>query len=237
MDRIYQAQTVDRPKLIAHRGFTPSAPQNSLSAFRAAGERGFWAIETDVRAAKDGVLVCCHNDTVDSLYGGTGAVEEYTWAELSRLRYRDAPAERMPLFSEYLDICRTYGAIPFIEIKTAPVAAVLDEALAQFTPEKLILSSIQLEHLLEARALCEEIFLHHIFSTLEQMTQLSGLGRCGVSYKYTGLGEVPPGLIEETHRRGVLVCLRAGDTPETVRQMIALGLDYIPTNCMTKEQI
>lgn len=237
MDRIYWAQTVDRPKLIAHRGYTPAAPQNSLAAFRAAGERGFWAIETDVRAAGDGTLVCCHNDTVDSLYDGTGAVEEGTWAELSRLRYRDAPAERMPLFSEYLDICRAYGAIPFIEIKTAPAAAVLGEALARFMPEELVLSSVCLDHLLEARTLCEGVFLHHIFSTPEQMARLSRTGRCGVSYKYADLAEVPPGLIEETHKRGVLVCLRAGDTPETVRRMIALGLDYIPTNCVTKEQL
>ena len=60
MDRIYQRQTLDQPKLIAHRGFAVSAPQNSLSAFRAAGERGFWAIETDVRAAGDGVLARRH---------------------------------------------------------------------------------------------------------------------------------------------------------------------------------
>ena len=237
MDRIYQRQTLDQPKLIAHRGFAVSAPQNSRSAFRAAGERGFWAIETDVRAAGDGVLVCCHDGTVDSLYDGTGAVEAYAWAELSRLRCRDARTERMPLFSEYLDICRTYGAVPFLEIKTAPVAAVLAEALARFKPEEIVLSSLRLEHLLEARSLCEGVFLHHIFSDPEQMIHLSKLGRCGVSYKYADLKEVPPGLIEETRRRGVLVCLRAGDTPEAVRRMIALGLDYIPTNCVTKEQL
>ena len=174
MDRIYRKQTPDNPKLIAHRGFSPAAPQNSLAAFRAAGERGFWAIETDVRAAKDGTLVCCHNDTVDSLYNGEGAVEAFAWEELSRLRFRDAPEERMPLFSEYLDICRTYGAVPFIELKTAPVAAVLGQTLERFAPEELVFSSLRLEHLLEARRLCGGVFLHHIFSTPEQAERLSG---------------------------------------------------------------
>lgn len=237
MDRIYEKQTTASQKLIAHRGYTPAAPQNSLAAFRAAGERGFWAVETDVRATRDGVLVCCHDSTVDSLYDGTGTVEELCWAELSRLHYRGAPEERMPLFREYLELCRTYGATPFIEVKTAHVKDVLDQALERFAPEELVLSSLQLEHLLQARIFCGSVFLHHIFSTSEQMRQLSELGRCGVSYKYAALDEVPDGLIEETHQAGVLVCLRAGDTPETVRQMIGLGLDYIPTNCVTKEQI
>lgn len=236
-DRIYQKQTREAPKLIAHRGFTPAAPQNSLSAFRAAGERGFWAIETDVRRSRDGVLVCCHNDTVDSLYDGTGRVEELTWEELSRLRYREAAGEGMPLFREYLAVCRDSGALPFIETKTDDIEPVLETALTYFPPEELIVSSIQLEHLLSARRICGGVFLHHIFSTPEQMRCLARLGRCGVSYRYDRLEEVPVGLLEETHEAGALVCLRAGDTPETVRQMMALGLDYIPTNRVTKEEL
>ena len=58
-----------------------------------------------------------------------------------------------------------------------------------------------------------------------------------MSYKYADLNEVPEGLVEAAHRMGALVCLRAGDTPEAVRRMIAMGLDYIPTNCVTKEQV
>lgn len=236
-NRINRKQTREAPKLIAHRGFHLASPQNSLSAFRAAGERGFWAIETDVRRSRDGVLVCCHNDTVDSLYDGTGRIEELSWEELSRLRYREAPGEGMPLFREYLAACREGGALPFIETKTDDVEQVLGEALSWFPPEELIVSSIQFSHLLAARAACGGVFLHHIFSTPEQMRQLAELGSCGVSYRYDHLEEVPAGLLEETHRAGVLVCLRAGDTPETVRRMIELGLDYIPTNRVTKEEL
>ena len=174
---------------------------------------------------------------MDSLYDGAGRVEERTWEELSQLRYREAPGERMPLFREYLAICRDSGALPFIETKTDDIEPVLKEALARFSPEELIISSVRLEHLLAARALCGGVFLHHIFTTPEQMRQLAKLGRCGVSYKYENLEEVPPGLLEETHGAGVLVCLRAGDTPETVRRMIELGLDYIPTNRVTKEAL
>ena len=64
----------DKIRLMAHRGFTPMAPQNSIAAFLEAGRRGFWGIETDVRMTADGHLVCVHDATVDSLYLGSGAV-------------------------------------------------------------------------------------------------------------------------------------------------------------------
>ena len=38
----------ERPIFMAHRGFTPVAPENSIVSFEAAAERGYWAIETDV---------------------------------------------------------------------------------------------------------------------------------------------------------------------------------------------
>ena len=43
---------------------------------------------------------------------------------------------------------------------------------------------------------------------------------------------VPEGLIGRTHAMGLRVCLRAGDTPEAVRRMLAMELDYIPSNRM-----
>ena len=56
-DRIVRENIFADPKLIAHRGLTNEAPENSNPAFRKAGENGFWAIETDVHKTKDGILV------------------------------------------------------------------------------------------------------------------------------------------------------------------------------------
>jgi len=236
-DRIYRKQDGGHIKLAAHRGFTPEGPENSLAAFEAAGRHGFWAIETDVRRSLDGWLVCCHNEAVDEMYDGNGRIEDLTWKELSALHFRQKKTERMPLFEEYLQICKQYGAIPFIETKTMDIKEVLEMALRYFDEKDLILSSVHMEHLLAARKLSPDVFLHHIFSTPEQMEDLSRLGRCGVSYNYKELDTVPEGLIERTHEKGVLVCLRAGDSPEAVEKMLEMNLDYIPTNRMTKEMV
>ena len=93
---IFRPNTSQHPKLIAHRGFTPAAPQNTLAAFQAAGRRGFWAIETDVRKTRDGVLVCCHDADTSSHYQGGGPIAECTYEELSRLRpLRDRKSTRL----------------------------------------------------------------------------------------------------------------------------------------------
>lgn len=227
------------PLLIAHRGYTPIAPENSLVSFLEAARRGYWAIETDVHETLDGVLVCCHNFSLSKMYGVSMKIEEHTYRELSELyitagnnadKYSRGEL-RLPLFDEYLDICKKSGCVPFIETKGDVVGRTL-EAVERFDLIRhSVLSSSNFDHISEARKLNSEIFIHHIFSTPEQMEIIAGYGNGGLSYNYPILDEVPEGLIELTHKHGVRVCLRAGDTPESVERMLQMGLDYIPTNC------
>lgn len=237
---IVRRNTTERPKLIAHRGFTPAAPENSLPAFEAAGKLGFWAIETDVRKTRDGVLVCYHDVDAEVMYNGSGPIAEFSYQELSRLRLRRGsgleryPAQTlgMPTFRAYLEICRRYGCIPFVEIKTTDADEILHYACRYFRKKDLMVSSASMEHLLQARRAAPGVFIHHIFSNPEDMRRISRMGNGGVSYDYSDINTFPTALLEETHRAGVLCCLRAGDSVESVREMIAMGLDYIPTNCV-----
>lgn len=92
------------------------------------------------------------------------------------------------------------------------------------------MSSTQFSHLEIVRKITDNVFIHHIFSDKEKMCKLAKMGNSGLSYNYPKYQECPKSLIEATHRAGVQLCLRAGDTHHAVRDMIALGLDYIPTN-------
>ena len=74
MNKLFSTpQTLSHPRYVSHRGFQPMAPANSLPSFEYAGYLRQWAIETDVHFTRDGVAVCCHNDTVDATFDGTGA--------------------------------------------------------------------------------------------------------------------------------------------------------------------
>ena len=230
-------------KLIAHRGYAVHAPQNSIEAFEAAGRLGFWAIETDVRKTADGVLVCCHDAAVDSMFDGSGEISAMTWGELERLNYRKDRMNgsicpgRMPTFGEYLFICKEYGAIPFIETKTMDVEEIFAEALHYYNEEQLIISSTNMEHLRIVRRLAKHVFIHHIFSDEASRSELADMLPAGCSVNQKDIDTFDPAWVPRIHALGLQMCLRAGDTPETVRRMDALGLDYIPTNCVTPKML
>ena len=229
-------------KLIAHRGYAVHAPQNSLEAFEAAGKLGYWAIETDVHKTKDGVLVCNHDVTVDHMFCGSGEIRAMNWTELSRLRFREECKngsdrdEGMPTFAQYLQICRRYHAVPFIETKTMDIADVLAQAFEYFEPEQVVLSSTNMEHLRLARRYSDRVFLHHIFSDETAIRELAQMKPAGVSLNYPDLDAFDSGWVDVVHGYGLKLCLRAGDHAQQVERMKALGLDYIPTNCYKPEQ-
>ena len=68
--------------IIAHRGASGSAPENTLPAFELAVRQGTDAIELDVRLSGDGVPVVLHDATLDRTTGHSGAVGALTLAEL-----------------------------------------------------------------------------------------------------------------------------------------------------------
>ena len=69
-------------KIFAHRGASAYAPENTVEAFALAMEQGADGIELDVQMTKDGQVVGIHDETIDRVSDGTGAVREYTLEEL-----------------------------------------------------------------------------------------------------------------------------------------------------------
>ena len=137
----------EKPIFMAHRGYTPIAPENSIVSFEAAAERGYWAIETDVHETLDGVLVCCHNFSLSKMYGVKMKIEEHNFAELQSLqivtgnnveKYTKEEL-RLPLFDEYLEICKKSGCVPFIETlgSDPDIMRSLHSALAEFPAESV----------------------------------------------------------------------------------------------------
>jgi len=95
------------PRLCAHRGFNTVAPENSMPAFGAAVALGAEEIEFDLWSTKDGVLVSCHDRTLDRVSDGTGKIYEHTYEELSQLNFGKKHGEKfqglkIPTFEEIL---------------------------------------------------------------------------------------------------------------------------------------
>jgi glycerophosphoryl diester phosphodiesterase len=74
-----------RLTVVAHRGASAVAPENTPAAFRMALALGADVLETDVRATRDGELVLLHDATLERIAGRPERVEALTWDELREI--------------------------------------------------------------------------------------------------------------------------------------------------------
>jgi glycerophosphoryl diester phosphodiesterase len=101
--------------VIAHRGASAQAPENTMEAFRLGVEAGADAIELDVHLTQDGQLAVIHDDTIDRTTDGAGHVDGFTMDGLRRFdagaRFTNAAGEtpfagrglRIPSMPEVLE--------------------------------------------------------------------------------------------------------------------------------------
>jgi glycerophosphoryl diester phosphodiesterase len=74
-----------RPLIIAHRGDSLHAPENTMTAFRQAVDRGADGLELDACLTRDGVVIVLHDSTVDRTTDGNGLANRMTLNEIRRL--------------------------------------------------------------------------------------------------------------------------------------------------------
>lgn len=105
---------MNRWLLIAHRGASADATENTLAAFALAATQGADAVECDVRLTRDGTPVVFHDATLLRLAGRAERVEALTRAELAAVRVGDG--HTIPTLAEALDWSRT-GLPLVVELK------------------------------------------------------------------------------------------------------------------------
>ncbi|MEJ2068830.1 MAG: glycerophosphodiester phosphodiesterase family protein [Syntrophobacterales bacterium] len=120
-DRII-VESQDPPKIMGHRGAPAYEPENTLRSIRTALAMGVSAVEVDVQLTKDDELAVIHDSTVDRTTNGTGAVRDFTLADLKRL---DAgKGETIPSLAEVVEEVRGKAHL-IIEVKHPEAAPVL----------------------------------------------------------------------------------------------------------------
>ena len=104
------------PMLIAHRGASLHAPENSLAAFAIAQAQGADVLETDLHVTRDGEIVLFHDHTLERMSDGKGPLFAQSLAELKQWRLRGPDGqltdERIPTLIELLSA--TQGEMPIL---------------------------------------------------------------------------------------------------------------------------
>jgi glycerophosphoryl diester phosphodiesterase len=121
------ASSVVRPRIVAHRGASHDAPENTLAAFRRAWELGVESVELDVQVTSDGEVVVIHDLDTKRVGSRDRKVADQTLAELQELdigswKQRAFAGERIPTIAQALATMPP-GRTLFVEIKTGPETA------------------------------------------------------------------------------------------------------------------
>ncbi len=136
--------------LVAHRGASFDAPENTLAAFRLAWEQGADGIEADFRLSSDGQIVCIHDEDTERTAGISRKISDSSLEELRNLevgawkgeRWR---GEKIPTLAEVLNLVPPDKKI-FIELKVGPEIVeplVKEIAASSLKPEQTILMSFR----------------------------------------------------------------------------------------------
>ena len=228
-----------RPLVIAHRGASGSAPENTMAAFSLAVEQGAQVIELDVHMTADGYPVVIHDPTVARTTDGTGLVREKTLAELRRL---DAGSwfetrfagERVPTLEEVVTWARGRVALA-IEIKNTPfhyrgieasVTGVLERHDAVLDNEVF-----SFDHLCVRRIKAREPrLLTGVCYSANPVDHNALAIAANATALHPMFQHLHPDAVRDAHAAGLLVFAWTVNGHQDIREMVALGIDGIVTD-------
>jgi glycerophosphoryl diester phosphodiesterase len=244
MSRQADAQTI-----VAHRGASYDAPENTLAAFRLAWQQGADAIEGDFYLTADQQIVCIHDKTTERTGGAKLNVAGSTLAQLRQLEYGawksdQFRGEPIPTLDQVLATVPP-GRQIFVEIKCGPeIVPPMRDAFARssLARQQLIVISFNATVIAETKAQMPEIAafwltayeqdeqtgkwspeLADILQTLQD-TQADGLD---TEAEMNVVDEV---FIQSLRREGYAVHTWTVDDPQQAVRLQRLGVDSITTN-------
>lgn len=116
----------DSPLLFVHRGVA-GLPENSISAYQAAFNQGFNAIELDIRQSRDGTVIVFHDENGKRLLGIDSAIADLDWNSLKKKEIIGSHGDKIQKLD---DIIHQFGKNYFLylDIKT-PSSALADSLI------------------------------------------------------------------------------------------------------------
>lgn len=228
-------------KFAMHRGARNEAPENTIPAFTIAGQRGAWGIETDIYESTDGVFFCHHDSTVDRMTDGTGNIADMTAAQIEALTI-DAGAHvedyqnlKIPRLTAYLNVCKKYGCVPVIEIKTITNYDNLISLLAScgFIKSMAFLGS--LGHVRNVRAHTDEVACMVLVNSETDLSdtfdQAKAIKNIGLAIESTN-AELDSDFINSAHEVGMIVDIWTIDASAVAEEWMERGADIITSNSL-----
>jgi glycerophosphoryl diester phosphodiesterase len=215
---------VSRSLIIAHRGAAGYEVENSLAAFRAAGDLGADAVELDIHSTADGALVVHHGETI-----GDHQIAHSTLAEV-----REHPltnGEVVPTLAEALAVILP-SMIAYVEIKS--LAPARDERLFEVIERTGAKDRVALhgfDHRVIRRMGEKRPFIRRgVLSASYPVYPVRTLEDADASILWQHRQHVDEALVAALHAAGMQLFVWTVNDPAEVRRFLALGVDGICTD-------
>ena len=225
--------------MIAHRGASGHAPENTMAAFRRAVELGATFIETDLRLSRDARFVAIHDATLDRTTNGRGLVRDFT---LEQLRELDAGSwfgeksagERIPTIEEIFAFAREADVVFYLEIKhegTWGVHHAMASALraAENAPARCVVISFDARTLENLRRLDATLMMGLLFEK-PMPDAIAKAQKIGARQILPRADLVTRDLVEKAHRADMQLATWTVNEIEEMRVLISTGVNGIMTN-------
>ena len=233
-------------EIIAHRGASFDAPENTLAAIQLGWQQGADAVEIDVHCSKDGHVMVIHDDNTHKTAGLRKRIAAQTLAELKALdvgswKSSQFEGERIPMLAEALATIPR-GKRMFVEIKCGSgcIARFAEDFRSsglksdQVVPIGFSLETMQqLKHAVPQLEVCWIVEFKRTLrgwsptaDKLIQQIRRAGLDGLDVS----GKGPLDKAFTQQLHAAGLKLYIWTVDAPAKARQLMEAGVDGITTN-------
>lgn len=232
--------------VVAHRGGSALAPENTLGAFRNAITLGVDMVECDVHLSNDGQVVVMHDADVSRTTDGTGVISDKTLVELKTLnaaaKFGDGKrVERIPTLEEVLDAVKGKARVQ-IEIKSGPHGRyvgleqkVVDLLKAKHMTADVIIISFDMAAIKEIK---------HLDSTIQTGALFGGgwekkdqgqffddlVNNVHADYFLPYFAPVTDATVEAVHAHGMKIGVWTVNSTADMRRLATIGLDAMTTD-------
>jgi glycerophosphoryl diester phosphodiesterase len=228
------------PWIIAHRGASGYAPENTLAAFERAVALGAGFIETDIRLTRDARFVAMHDETLDRTTNGHGEVQQHTLADLRELDTghwfdREFNGQRIPTLEQILEFGKKHDVIFYLEMKFDTAMGMHHSLVAELrrteSAARTIVISFDPRMLASLRALDASIMTGLLVDRgVAAETAVKKAVDAGARQLCPHYSIATPKLVNAAHDVGLQVVAWTVNELSDMRTVIASGVDGIMTD-------
>lgn len=232
---------IENFQVIAHRGASRYAPENTMAAFCKAHELGCFYIECDIAFSKDGVPFIFHDNYLNRTTNGKGKVSQLTWQQINSLDAGswfspDYAGEKLVSLKQLLDWHQKTGKMINLEIKPIKTAllneyldVILNEVGRVTHSQGLIFSSFQAEILKRLHVIGQAV-PYALLATRWHKKHVMVASEAGCSQLNVAQHSLSHSAVAFTHEQGLKVGAYTVNEVLRAQQLKEHGVDAIFTD-------